>query len=176
MTSFGAKSDTMNGWTQSIRTHGQVHHRISSLLPETSADHKYMQIYFMDDTAEESRTRLNIHKDLKINFIEELQRELQENNQYVRTLKTAKDVILSEQNDEMCILINEDSRPTGEHRRQYNKQLSREIAVIMPEDTRGSNRDIIIKYKGGIEQNHRIKSVIRSTTISYIFTTWRQWI
>ena len=37
----------------------------------------------------------------------------------------------------------------GEHLRWYNNQISSEVAVIMPEDTHGSNRDIIIWYKEG---------------------------
>ena len=53
----------------------------------------------------------------------------------------------------MTKFLIEDSRPVGEQRRRYNNQISSEVAVTMPKDTLGSNRDIIIRYKeGGLER------------------------
>ena len=54
MTSFGAKSEITNGWTPSIRIQGQIHHWIGPLIPE-NRDPKFIQIYFLDSTAEETK-------------------------------------------------------------------------------------------------------------------------
>ena len=104
-------------------------------------------------------------------MIEEIQAELHENNHYIRTLKTAKEIILAERNDELRIVINEDSQPVGEHRRRYNNQISSEVVVTMPEDTRSSNRDIIIRYKEG--ELERINEYNQSyVPLQYILPTW----
>ena len=64
-------------------------------------------------------------------MIEEIPAYLHENNHSIRTLKTAKEIILAERYDELRIVINEDSRPVGEHRRWYNNQISSEVAVAI---------------------------------------------
>jgi hypothetical protein len=148
MTSFSSKSGNTQGWTPTFRIHGQVYHTIGSLLPDNDM-HKYMQIYFLDSTSEETATRMNIHTGLKASILQSVQSELHANNYWVNTFRTARDVILAERNDELAIIINEDNRPPGEHRRRYNKQISNEVAVIMPDDTRGSNRDIVVKFRSG---------------------------
>ena len=79
-----------------------------------------------------------------------MQRELHANNYWVQTFKTARDVIASDgRHDELAIIINEDARPPGEHARRYNKPITNDVAVIMPGDTRGNNRDIVLKFRSG---------------------------
>ena len=56
------------------------------------------------------------------------------------------------------IVINETMRPSGEHSKRYNRPLSDDIAVLMPNDAT-SNRDIMIHYRDGglwhISELHR---------------------
>ena len=44
------------------------------------------------------------------------------------------------------IVINETKRPSGEHSMRYNRPLSDDIAVLMPNDAT-SNRDIVLHYR-----------------------------
>jgi hypothetical protein len=68
---------------------------------------------------------------------------------YVQNLKIARQIICSEPNQNLTIVISEDGRPRTQHRRRYNRQLSKEVAVIMPNEMRGTNRDIVIRYRNG---------------------------
>ena len=56
------------------------------------------------------------------------------------------------------IVINETKRPSGEHSRRYNRPLSDEVAVQMPNDAT-NNRDIVLHYRDGglkhISELHR---------------------
>ena len=56
------------------------------------------------------------------------------------------------------IVINEIKRPSGEHSRRYNRPLSDEIGVLMPNDAT-NNRDIVLHYRDGglkhISELHR---------------------
>ena len=55
-------------------------------------------------------------------------------------------------------MINETKRPSGEHSRRYNRPLSDDIAVLMPNDAT-NNRDIVLHYRDGglryISELHR---------------------
>ena len=46
------------------------------------------------------------------------------------------------------IVINETKRPSSEHSRRYNRPLSDEIGILMPNDAT-SNRDIVLHYRDG---------------------------
>ena len=42
------------------------------------------------------------------------------------------------------MVINEERRPAGEHARRYNRPLSNEIGILMP-DNNTHNRDIVLR-------------------------------
>ena len=153
MTSFSAKAANTGGWVPTLIIHGQVYHNIGSLLPDDGDPHKFIQIYFMDTAEEEVDARMNIDRsnEVKRYLIQLIQQELHDNNELIRRFKTAHDVIRSEgePHEELSIVINDENRPPGEHRRRYNAQMANEVAVIMPNDTLGNKRDIILKLRGG---------------------------
>ncbi|XP_032892394.1 RNA-binding protein 25-like [Amblyraja radiata] len=48
LTSFGAKEVVAHGWNPSVIIQSQIHHFISSLMPDLDQQSKFLQIYFMD--------------------------------------------------------------------------------------------------------------------------------
>ena len=73
--------------------------------------------------------------------------------------KLAKEIFEEEDTPtDVKIVINETKRPSGEHSRKYNRSLSDDIAVLMPNDAT-SNRDIVLHYRDGglrhISELHR---------------------
>jgi hypothetical protein len=91
MTSFGHKEAAVQGWNPSFRIHGQVFHRIGSLLPPDEGQPKFLQVYFLDSQAQEFAARN--HNNLKPDILEKLTKWFHENNHLVLQLKTAQDLL-----------------------------------------------------------------------------------
>ena len=73
--------------------------------------------------------------------------------------KVAKEIFEEEDTPtNVKIVINEAKRPSGEDSRRYNRPLSDDIAVLMPNDAT-SNSDIVLHYRDGglqhISELHR---------------------
>ena len=86
---------------------------------------------------------------LKPDIIRGINRLLHEDNHYVEMFKVAKEIFEEENTPtNVKIVINEAMRPSGEHSRRYNRPLSDDIAVLMPNDAT-SNRDIVLHYRDG---------------------------
>ena len=67
--------------------------------------------------------------------------------------KLAKEIFEEEDTPtDVKIVINEAKWPSGEHSRRYNRPLSDDIAVLMPNDAT-SNRDIVLHYRDGSLQH-----------------------
>ena len=156
MTSFGCNEVSMAGFNPSFRIQGQVYHLIGSIVPTQGESYKFAQIYFIGNEDSEVATRSAIVDGLKPDIIRGL---LHEDNHYVEMFKVAKEIF--EEDDtptDVKIVINETKRPSGEHSRRYNRPLSDDIAVLMPNDAT-SNRDIVLHYRDGgsrhISELHR---------------------
>ena len=96
---------------------------------------------------------------LKPDIIRGINQLLHESNRYVEVFKVAKEIFEQEDtHTNVKIVINETKRPSGEHSRRYNRPLSDEIAVLMPNDAT-SNTDIVLHYRDGglkhISELHR---------------------
>lgn len=145
---FGAQEVQQAGWNPSIRIQGQVYHKIGSLLPPSHQDAKFLQVYFLDSVENEISARS--HSNLNPEIIDGLTTMLHENNQYVREIKTAKEVIdqHSEPTSTKKIVIREDRRPQGEHARRYNAPTSHEVAVLM-ENEPTEHSDIVLRTHDG---------------------------
>ena len=77
MTSFGATNEVSQaGFMPTFKVQGQVYHRVRSLLPLPSEEHRFLQIYFMGDEQEEANQRCNTIRGLRPNIVLELQRML----------------------------------------------------------------------------------------------------
>ena len=139
----------MAGFNPSFRIQGQVYHLIGSIVPTQGESYKFAQIYFIGDEDSEVATRSTIMDGLKPDIIRGINRLLHEDNHYVEMFKVAKEIF--EEDDtptNVKIVINETKRLSGEHSRRYNRPLSDDIAVLMPNDA-ASNRDIALHYRDG---------------------------
>ena len=159
MTSFGCNEITMAGFNPSFRVQGQVYHRIGSLVPSTGESPKFSQIYFIDNQQTEVATRCGIVDGLRLDIVRGITELLHDDNHYVQLIKVAKEIF--EQHDEPAnirVVINENTRPVGEHARRYNSPMCDEVGVLMPNDN-VNNRDIVLHYRDGslqrISELHR---------------------
>ena len=157
--SFGCNEVSKAGFNPSFRIQGQVYHLIGSIVPTQGESHKFAQIYFIGDEDSEVATRSAIVDGLKPYIIRGINQLLREDNRYVEIFKVAREIFEEEESPtNVKIVINETKRPSGEHSRRYNRPLSDEIAVLMPNDAT-SNRDIILHYRDGglqhISELHR---------------------
>ena len=96
---------------------------------------------------------------LKPDIIRGINQLLHQTNHYVELFKVAKEMFEQEDTPtDVRIVINETKRPSGEHSRRYNRPLSDEIGVLMPNDAT-NNRDIVLHYRDGglkhISELHR---------------------
>ena len=159
MTSFGCSEITMAGFNPSFRIQGEVYHLIGSIVPAEGESPKFAQIYFIDNQDSEVATRCAIVDGLKPDIIRGINRLLHESHHYVEVFKVAKEVFEQETvPTNVKVVINEAKRPSGEHSGRYNRPLSDEVGVLMPNDAT-NNRDIVLHYRDGdlkrISELHR---------------------
>ena len=95
-TSFGANIDErfQGQGVSNFRIHGQVYHRIGSLLPENEHFPAFAQLYIYD-TEHENENRQSIMQDLNNDILLNLQNMLDECNPYIRSFCQVRDIILS---------------------------------------------------------------------------------
>lgn len=115
------------------------------MLPLLNEDHKFLQIYFVGDSAIELDQRCAIYTATKREMIERLQNLLHEHNELVRLFKTALDIMPS---DDHKLIIRADKRPTGGHARQFNVPTINEVAMVIVGEDKES-RDIVLKRRDG---------------------------
>ena len=159
MTSFGCSEITMAGFNPTFRIQGQVYHLIGSIIPTEGESPKFAQIYFIDNQDSKVATRCAIVDGLKPDIIRGINRLLHESHHYVEAFKVAKEIFEQEAvPTNVKVVINEAKRPLGEHSRRYNRPLSDEVGVLMPNDAT-NNRDIVLHYRDGglkrISELHR---------------------
>ena len=159
MTSFGCSEITMAGFNPSFRIQGQVYHLIGSIVPAEGESPKFAQIYFIDNQDSEVATRCAIVNGLKPDVIRGINQLLHESHHYVEVFKVAKEIFEQEAvPTNVKVVINEAKRPSGEHSRRYNRPLSDEVGVLMPNDAT-NNREIVLHYRDGglkrISELHR---------------------
>ena len=149
MNSFGCNEVSMAGFNPSFRIQGQVYHLIGSMVPTQGESPKFAQIYFIDNEESEVATRSAIVNGLKPDIIRGINQLLHQTNHYVELFKVAKEIFEQEDTPtNVRIVINETKRPSCEHSRRYNRPLSDEIGVLMPNDAT-NNRDIVLHYRDG---------------------------
>ena len=155
-TSFGANIDE-NFQKQGIsnfRIHGQVYHRIGSLLPENGHLPTFAQLYIYD-TEHENKNRHNIMQDLDDDILLHLQNMLDGCNPYIKNFRQVRDVILSDSMTSEISMIIHNDRTCDPHR--YNAPTSSDIATIIigdgySDDVNPTNRDIHLKlHDGGLQ-------------------------
>ena len=128
-TSFGANIDErfQRQGVSNFQIHGQIYHRIGSLLPENGHSPAFAQLYIYD-TEHENENRQNIMQDLNNDILLNLQNILDECNPYIRSFRQVRDIILSNTASKISMVIYSD-RTHNPH--CYNAPTSSDIAAIM---------------------------------------------
>ncbi|CAG8813521.1 24257_t:CDS:1, partial [Cetraspora pellucida] len=161
-TSLGVNIDQtiLNGRSPySFRIHSELRHHSGSLLPESSLNANYAQLYIYDpDIAHQIRMGRN--KNLHTQTMWELQEILREHHAFYPIYQQAHEILsqvceegVSETDLAVHLHFN-----AATDRRRYNLPTSNEIAVILPGD--GSEpkamHDIVIRLRGGpLEHIHK---------------------
>lgn len=83
------KTPLISGFAPVFKIQGKVYHLIGSLLPPPDDEHKFVQIYFMNDEEERIDARLLHNELLRPHIIEELQEFFEQNNSYAKSFKYA---------------------------------------------------------------------------------------
>ncbi|CAH0397657.1 unnamed protein product [Chilo suppressalis] len=72
MTSFGATKVIRDNFIPTFKIQGQIYHRTGSLLPVPDEDYKFLQIYFMGNSAREVDQRCAHNNSVKRSIVEQL--------------------------------------------------------------------------------------------------------
>jgi len=84
MTSFGATQECNDdGWMPTFKVQGQVYHLTGSLLPVSPEEPKFLQIYFIVDSAKQVHRRCSVMPGLKPSTVQSLHTMLHAVNPYV---------------------------------------------------------------------------------------------
>jgi hypothetical protein len=148
--SFGANIDErfQNRGISNFKIHGQVYHRIGSLLPDENQPPVFAQLYIYD-TDHENSNRLHIMQDLDANILQSLQNMLDTYNPYIQNFRQVRNMLLTNNIPDISMRIYCD-RTCDPHR--YNHPTASDVAGIMIGDgfdVNPSNRDIILKLHDG---------------------------
>ncbi|RIA81270.1 hypothetical protein C1645_675349, partial [Glomus cerebriforme] len=144
-TSFGADINVIAGQGISdFCIHGQVYHRIGSLLPEDGIQPKFAQLYIYD-FEHENANRHNVMPDLDDAILRNLLNVLDECNPYIQNFRHVRDLIQTNVPDEIFMVIHADRTRDSCH---YNAPSASEVAAIMfgdGHDLHASNHDIVLR-------------------------------
>ena len=92
---------------------------------------------------------MDIASGLKQDIVHELSLMLHQENQYVQNLQTAQELLRdNDSNQALKVVIYEEKRPRTEHARRFNRPVSDEIGILMP-NAPTNNRDIVLHYRNG---------------------------
>ncbi len=155
-TSIGAKIDQQVTGTSGIytfRIHGEMYHRIGSLLPDSETQPpQFAQIYIYD-TDHEIQNRSNIMPGLDPIILAELQQMLHDINPYVNKFRQAGNLLKDNPSLDLKLVIT--NNRTNDPRR-YNTPSASEVAAIMigtGQEIEHQNRDIVLQpHEGGIQR------------------------
>jgi hypothetical protein len=93
-TSFGANIDEsfQGHGVLNFKIHGQIYHRIGSLLPDEGQNPIFAQLYIYD-TDHENSNRFRIMHDLNADILQNLQDMLDTYNPYIRNFRQVRDLL-----------------------------------------------------------------------------------
>ncbi|UYV67468.1 hypothetical protein LAZ67_5000717 [Cordylochernes scorpioides] len=150
ITSFGARQVVEQGYMPTFKVQGQVYHVIGSLLPEPDSEHKFLQIYFIDNYESQVTARCNITANLNRDLVRSLQDLLQAHNHYIQSFKAALET-LPQNHADYRVIIHSDKLPPEEHERRYNAPMTNEVALLMVGQEFGP-RDIVLHCRNNLTQ------------------------
>ncbi|UYV75439.1 hypothetical protein LAZ67_13000277 [Cordylochernes scorpioides] len=150
MTSFGARQVVEQGYMPTFKVQGQVYHVIGRLLPEPDSEHKFLQIYFIDNYESQVTARCNITANLNRDLVRSLQDLLHAHNLYIQSFKAALET-LPQNHADYRVIIYSDKLPPEEHERRYNAPMTNEVALLMVGQEFGP-RDIVLHCRNNLTQ------------------------
>ena len=170
MTSFGAhKILPIQGYNTHFKIQGQVYHLLGPLNVQENETPKYLQMYFMGDTEDETKRRIDHLSSGKLDtsIVLNLQHMLHNHNNLIQTFKFAQQQV----KENYKVVINAEKRPTGEHERRFNEPTNDDVAVLVVGE-QCCNRDIILQHKE--EGMQRINELHRSyDALQYPLIFWK---
>ncbi|UYV75805.1 hypothetical protein LAZ67_13001409 [Cordylochernes scorpioides] len=172
MTSFGARQVVEQGYMPTFKVQGQVYHVIGSLLPEPDSEHKFLQIYFIDNYESLVTARCNIAANLNRDLVRSLQDLLHAHNHYIQSFKAALET-LPQNHADYRVIIHSDKLPPEEHERRYNAPMTNEVALLMVGQEFGP-RDIVLHCRNNLTQ--RISEIHQAyDPLQYPLIFCREW-
>ncbi|KAJ7193539.1 hypothetical protein GGX14DRAFT_378904, partial [Mycena pura] len=127
-----------------FRIHGELCHRIGTLLPAEGATPIYAQLYIHDPQVALNH-RMNSNTNLRRDTMEVLQRVVTANHQYAPLFVHANQVLTSAADDRVaCLRVS-----PGVHARRGNLPTADEVAVVIPDQNNTDSRDIILRRHNG---------------------------
>jgi len=165
-TSIGVNVDqevTGTSGVYTFRIHGEMYHRIGTLLPNSETPPQFAQIYIYDTDHElQNRSNATPNFNLDSTILAELQQMLHDINPYVNIFRQAGNLL--KQNPLLDLKLIITNNRTKDSRR-YNTPSASEVAAIMigdGQETENQNRDIMLQpHEGGIQ---RISEIHRAYT------------
>lgn len=156
MTSFGAsKTVSYNGYMPTFKVQGQIYHQIGSLLPSSSENSKFLQIYFVANQKSQIDQRCAISSGMNRDIVSNLQNMFHTHNHLIKLFMYALEKMPL---DDYRIVIKADKTPSGEHPRRFNAPTTNEVAIVMV-GTEFERRDIVIQKRNQslqrIAETHR---------------------
>jgi hypothetical protein len=152
--SFGTNVDEsfQGQGVSNFKIHGQIYHRIGSLLPDEGQNPVFAQLYIYD-TDHENRNRLHVMSNLNAEILQNLQEMLDTYNPYIQNFRQVRDLLRNEgESAEISMRIYCDR---SHDPRRYNAPAASDVAAIMVGDGHEivpSNRDIVLTLRAGTLQ------------------------
>ena len=165
-TSIGVNVDqevTGTSGVYTFRIHGEMYHRIGTLLPNSETPPQFAQIYIYDTDHElQNRSNATPNFNLDSTILAELQQMLHDINPYVNIFRQAGNLLRHNPSLDLKLVITNNRTKDS---RRYNTPIASEVAAIMigdGQETENQNRDIILQpHEGGIQ---RISEIHRAYT------------
>ncbi|XP_053968313.1 uncharacterized protein LOC128869734 [Anastrepha ludens] len=147
---------------------GQIYHQTGSLLPVPGEDYKFLQIYFMGNSAREVDKRCAHNNSVKRSIMEQLKTFFHQHNELVALFTTALDRMPS---DNHKIVIRADKTPAEQHAGRFNAPTIDEVAIVVVGENL-ENRDIVLHRRN--DQLQRVSETHRSyDALQYPILFWQ---
>jgi hypothetical protein len=131
-------------------------------------DYKFLQIYFMGDSARQVDQRCAHNNSVRRPVVEQLQSFFQQHNELVALFTTALDRMPS---DNHKIVIKADKTPAGQHAGRFNAPTIDEVAIVVVGEN-VENRDIVLHRRN--DQLQRVSETHRSyDALQYPILFWQ---
>ena len=140
---FRAKTIKQEGFKGNFKIQGQCYHQMGPLMNRRDEESKFIQMYFINNMADQADRRCTVIPNLDKEIVVGLQAMLHEHNQLINSFKTA----LEDENfdDEVHIVLRSERVP-GQHKGTVNAPKTNEVAVLLANQKAGK-RDIVLKVR-----------------------------